>query len=300
MAYIKLRVLLVLMTAAVYLVSSFAEADTVTVRGLGDAGWDSGDTRAAGYLNNNNPPDNQLMRGRPRADNPTLLEDTLINERLSFGSPPIAAPVGPGALRFTTPENGDKATVDRRDFDVTLSDPDLGFNYAWLRVSDGSPTAAAPALKLIIDTSEPNPTDDTAADRGETVGDKILVYEPYLQSTTLDDTWTIESPDRSQGWWWLVNLTSTGSTLPATNEADLRTLADWSTTFDTSGLGLDANIVSVQIGIGSGNPGLDSFVDSFEFTSSPGTTQWNFGVPEPTTACLLALLGTALLRRKSR
>ena len=298
MAYIKPRVLLVLMTTAVYLISSSAEADTV--QGLDQACWDSGDTRAAGYLNNNNPPDNQLVRGRPLADNPTLLEDTLIDERLSCGSPPIAAPVGPGALRFTTPENGDKATVDRRDFDVTLSDPDLGFNYAWLRVASGSPTTAAPALKLIIDTSELNPTGDRAADRGETVGDKILVYEPYLQSTTLDDTWTIESPDRSQGWWWLVNLTSTPSTLPATNEADLRTLEDWSTTFDASGLGLDAKIISTQIGVGSANPGLVSFVDYFEFTSGSGTTQWNFGVPEPTTACLLALLGTALLRRKSR
>jgi hypothetical protein len=300
MAYIKPRVLLVLITAAVYLVSSSAEADTVTVQAFGDGCWDSGDTRAAGYLNNNNPPDNQLMRGRRRADDPTVLEDTLIDERLSFGSPPIAAPVGPGALRLTTAENGDKATLDRCDFDVTLSDPDLGFNYAWLRVANGSPTVAAPALKLLIDTSEPNPTGDRAADRGETVGDKILVYEPYFQSVTLDDTWTIESADRSQSRWWLVNLTSSASTLPATNQADMRTLEDWSTTFNTSGLGLDAKIVSIRIGVGPANPGLESYVDYLEFTSGSGTTQWNFGVPEPTTACLLALLGTALLRRQSR
>jgi hypothetical protein len=302
MAYIKPKMLSVLMTVVACLVSSSAQA--VTVQVFGDAGWDSGDTRAAGYLNNNNPPDNQLIRGRPRADNPLLLEDTLIEPRLSFGIPPVSPPVGPGALKLVTGQSGDKATLDKdtSPFGGVISpfDPDTAFSYAWLRISDPTPTVAAPALKLGIDTTEANPAGDKAADRGEERFDKILVYEPYHQATTVDDLWTIETVTATQGLFWLVNLDPVGSTLPATNQADLRTLDEWSTVFNASGLGLDAKIDSIQLGIGSGNPELDTYVDYLEFTSGSGTTQWNFGVPEPTTASLLGLLGSALLRRQSR
>jgi hypothetical protein len=300
MAYIKPKMLSVLMTVVACLVSSSAQA--VTVQAFGDAAWDSGDTRAAGYLNNNNPPDSQLIRGRPRADNPLLLEDTLIAPRLSFGIPPVSPPVGPGALKLVTDQSGDKATLDKdtSPFGGVISpfDPDTAFSYAWLRISDSTPTVAAPAFKLGIDTTDSNSVGDKAADRGEDQFDKILVYEPYHQAVTIDDIWKIETVNSTQGLFWLVNL-DPASPLPATNQADLRTLDEWSTAFDASGLALDAKIASIQLGVGSGNPELETYVDYFEFTSDSGTTQWNFGVPEPTTASLLGLLGTVLLRRQS-
>jgi len=301
MAYRKSKMWSVLMTVVVCLISSSAQA--VTVQAFGDAGWDSGDTRAAGYLNSNSPPDNQLIRGRPRADNPLLLEDTLIAPRLSFGIPPVSPPVGPGALKLVTGQSGDKATLDldTSPFEGIISpfDSNLAFTYAWLRISDPTPTVFAPALKLGINTTEANPAGDQAVARGEDRFDKILVYEPYHQAVTFDNLWQLETVTKTQGKFWLVNLDPV-SALPATNQADLRTLEEWSTAFDASGLGLDAKIDSIQIGVGSGNPDLEAYVDYLEFTSGPGTTQWNFGVPEPTTACLLGLLGTILLRRQSR
>lgn len=297
MAHLKPIALALLVPAVVWLASSSAQA--VDVQALGDAAWDSGDTRAAGYLNNNNPPDNQLIPGRVRADNPSLLEDTLIAPRLNFGTPAIAPPVGPGALHLVTDQSADKATLDKRGLDTPLADPFLSFDYAWLRVGDATSTVAAPALKLIIDTDEVNPAGDTAQDRGETQGDKILVYEPYHQATTLDDIWTPESITPTEGKWWLVNLDG-GSAMPPTNQADLRTLADWATAFDFSGLGLNTKIVSIQIGIGSGNPELDTYVDHLQMSSGDGTTQWNFGVPEPTSIVLAALSSACLFTRRSR
>lgn len=97
------------------------EAATIVVDEFGDGGWSSGDTRASGYTDINGG--NQLVLGRARTDNPSLLEDTLISPRLNFAVAPAIPPMGPGGARFTTDGNADKATLDRRDFDSPLDGP---------------------------------------------------------------------------------------------------------------------------------------------------------------------------------
>jgi hypothetical protein len=232
------------------------EATSIVVDEFGVGGWSSGDTRAGGYTDINGG--NQLILGRARTDNLLLLEDTLIVPRLNFAIVPSIAPMRPGGARFTTEGNADKATLDLRDWDFPF-EGSLTFEYAWYRVAGGVGVVAAPALKLGIDTSEVNPAGPSAEDKYETAGDKILVYEPYHQHVTLDDTWTTEMINSTEGRFWLVNLTAVGSALPPTNQADLRTLQEWQTEFSSAGeTGL---ITSLQLGVGSGNPGLDSYVD---------------------------------------
>ena len=289
-----------LLVAIVFLVTndSLAEATTIVVDEFGDGGWSSGDTRASGYTDINGG--NQLVLGRARTDNPSLLEDTLISPRLSFATAPVTPPMGPGGVRFTTDGNADKATLDRRDWDTPF-DALLTLEYTWYRETGGD-GVAAPALKLILDTSEANPTGPQSEARYETVGDKILVYEPYLQGGAIqDEIWTTESMDTTEGEFWLVNLTGV-SVLPATDPSDLRTLQQWQTEFNNAGQ--SGVITSLQLSIGSGSPGLDSYVDFLSFSSSAGQTTWNFEatpVPEPTALSLaIALLMGIAIRQRRR
>jgi hypothetical protein len=271
------------------------EATSIVVDELGDSGWSSGDTRADGYTDINGG--NQLVLGRARTDNNLLLEDTLISPRLNFAIVPAIAPMGPGGVRFTTEGNADKATLDRRNWDAPFEGP-FTFEYVWYREGDSTPTVAAPALKLGIDTSEVNPAGPSAEDKYETTFDKILVYEPYHQQVTLDDTWTTEMISPTEGRWWLVNLTL-GGVLPPTNQADLRTLQQWQTEF--SDAGESGMITSLQLGVGSGNPNLDSYVDYLSFDNGIESTTWNFEapIPEPTTLAL-AVLGLLCMSYRRR
>ena len=92
-------------------VSAEARPGTINVSRLGQAGWDSGDTRAQGYTDVNGA--NQLRRGRAS-------EDMLIDERLSFVRGPRRAPRGAGSVAFYTAAPGDKATLEYRRFRESL------------------------------------------------------------------------------------------------------------------------------------------------------------------------------------
>ncbi|MCC6621481.1 MAG: trypsin-like peptidase domain-containing protein [Deltaproteobacteria bacterium] len=211
---------------------------------LGDACWDSGDTR---------------------------------NVAVDFGCGPAAAPRGSVHLETRVGQTADKATLDRRVWtagdgcDVSPVGDALAdvqsIAYTWFVESDGAYTFAAPALKLLIDTSEANPT--TAGDpRLENAGDKIMVFEPYLQDTVwvVEDIWTPEIATRTSGRWWLVDLTPGGSpALGAIARSDLRTLDAWTTALAAAGA---PTIVSLQIGVGSGNAGLKSWVDDLAYAST--------------------------------
>lgn len=287
-------------TAVLFLLpSSAALGATILVTALGDDGWNAGDTRAVGYLDLHG--DTQLVSGR------NATEDALIADRIAFTAAPIGAPLGNGALRLTTYATDDKATLDLD----ALSDPFgsvVTIEYAWFRASDGTPTVAAPAVKIGIDTGEANSTSDLSLDRGEEGFDKILVYEPYFNGPKLDDTWTVETITPTDGQWWLVNLNS-NSALPPGGEGDLRTLDQWSIDFAAAGLG-GATMTSLQLGIGSGNPAQESHVDSLTYsnTGQGSTTTWDFDAPATpvpsssgwfnfTLPLLMGLFGVCVLSR---
>jgi hypothetical protein len=262
---------IVLLTAMIVVMSSGAAiAATILVTTLGDGGWDSGDTRAFGYLDVHG--DTQVVSGR------NAIEDALIADRIAFTAGPGIPPFGNGALRLTVDGTDDKATLALPG----LSDPfaaDLNFEYAWLVVGDETPTASAPAIKILIDTTEANSTSDLSVDRGEDGSDKILVYEPYLNAPKLDDTWTPEMITPMGGLWWLVNLNST-TVLPPGGTGDLRTLDQWVIDFAAAGLS-GATIRSLQIGVGSGNPNQVSYVDYLIYSNTGlgTTTTWDFDAP---------------------
>jgi len=205
---------------------------------LGDACWASGDTREGGLV--------------------------------AFDCGPTIAARGSLHLQTRDGFTADKATLDRRVWstgagcDVSPVGDLLGgiadLAYTWHVRHDGAFTFAAPALKLLIDTSEAN---GSSTAHFEDIGDKILVYEPYLQSGALmtEDVWTTEHISRTTGRWWLVDLTPGGSpSLGGISAADLRTLEDWSAVLSA----LSPLVGSLQLGIGSYNPGLDSWVDRLE------------------------------------
>jgi hypothetical protein len=269
--------------------SSVAIAATILITALGQQGWDSGDTRAAGYLDVHG--DTQVVSGR------TTMEDALIADRITFTAAPGSPPLGNGALRLTIDGSDDKATLAVSDW----SDPfaaDVTFEYAWFVVGDATPTVAAPAIKILIDTTEANSTSDLSVDRGEDGFDKILVYEPYFNGPKMDDTWTEEIITPATGRWWLVNLNPT-SGLPPGGVGDLRTLDQWVVDFAAAGLG-GATMGSLQIGVGSGNPAQESYVDYLIYSNTGQglTTTWDFDAPAiqvPSSTGLISFILSMLL-----
>lgn len=260
-------------------------AVTIQVTTLGEHTWDSSDTRAGGYVDFHG--DNQLVSGR------TPTEDALIAERLSFTAAPANSPMGNGALRLSTPGNNDKATIDKRDTPFPFFSSDITFEYSWTKARETVTTTAAPALKLGINTSEANASDNLALDRGEDSFDKILVYEPYYNHTPLEDTWSTEIITETLGLFWLVNLNTT-SVLPASDDSNLKTLDQWFTEFSIAGL-VGSDISTFQLGIGAFNPGQVSYVDYLSYSRLGENQTWDFAVATVPVPSAIWLFGSGLL-----
>ena len=280
-----LNILTSLLMTLILGLSDSVWATSIQVTALGNAGWDSGDTRAAGYLDIHG--DNQLVSGR------TATEDALISQRIGFVASPDSTPLNNGSLHLSTPASDDKATV-QNNIASPFTSNDINMEYSWYKSTETTPTTAAPALKILLDTTEVNPNDAQAQEKGETVGDKILVYEPYRNHTAIDDLWTTETITQSDGLWWLVNLNGTNSSLMATDNSNLKTLDGWLNEFSNAGL-VGSNISSIQLGVGSGSPGLDSYVDYLSFTNAGDTQTWDFAVATVPVPAAVWLFGSGLL-----
>jgi hypothetical protein len=214
--------------------------------------------------------------------------DTRFGGTTTFVSGPAGAPLGSGSLRlFTTASGTDKATLDKRSTNLGSLD---GFvaQYSWYRSSGGP--APAPALKLGIDTGDTNPSSPTAIARGESRFDKILVYEPYLNPlgrVLNDNQWTTETITQSGGKWWLVDLDGNiaggyGGGGP------YQTLSEWLSD-PHYGATLGGGIIkSIQLGVGSGNPGHESFVDNLAYSITSGDYVVNFEAAPPATITLVS------------
>lgn len=225
------------------------------VAAFGDGGWVNGDTRNAGAV--------------------------------TFVNGPGVPAMGPGSVRLQTTTNADKATLDLRQADLGAL-ADFSARYEWYRQIPAPPpvgsTAVAPALKLGIDTPDPNPNSPTAIARGENRFDKILIYEPYLnpQGRTLpNQTWTIEDVTQGIGLWWIADIDGS-PTAGYGNGKPMKTLAGWRIDA-VYGAVLSAGVItSIQLGVGSGNAKFDGNVDYITYTLTNGTHTADFG-PIPDT-----------------
>ena len=232
------RTLTTLVAGTMVAAASAWAAHAYVVAELGENGWISGDTRPGGAL--------------------------------SFVEGPLVPPYGDGSLRLETNNTAAaKATLELQE--------DLGAlvhfaaSYAIYRTA-GQP-AVMPGLKLGIDTPDPNPTSATAIARGEDRFDKILIYEPYLNPlgrVLSSGVWIEEVVTQTSGRWWIVDLD--GSPAPGYGiNGPYKTLADWLAD-PAYGATLSAgSIVSMQLGVGSGNPGFDGNVDYLQYTVASGT-----------------------------
>ncbi|GAH27301.1 unnamed protein product, partial [marine sediment metagenome] len=203
----------VLLLSTITIAIPLVSADTVEVTLLGDDGWIIGDTR----------------------------EDGIVD--FVFG--PEGA-LGEGSLRLATGDSsGGKATLEKLKLDGFGSLSGISASYEWYRLPGAG--TGTPALKLGIDTTDPNPDTPTAIERGENNFDKILVYEPWYNEPGPDETWNLQTIDQDTGEWWLVDLTD------ATATEQYVTLSEW---FVDCPILVDAQtkVVSIQFGVGSGNP----------------------------------------------
>ena len=193
---------------------------------------------------------------------------------------------------MSTTGNDDKATIEKRDIASPFNSSDIILEYSWIK-SEPVSTVAAPALKLGINTTEANANDNLAVDRGEDLFDKILVYEPYYNHTPQEDKWSTEIITETNGVFWLVNLNTT-SDLSATDDSNLKTLDQWFTEFSAAGLD-GADISTFQLGIGTGNPGLDAHVDYLSYSRLGENQLWDFAVTPVPPPSAIWLFGSGLL-----
>jgi hypothetical protein len=277
----KRRIPILLLTAAGF--ASAAAAQTAPPTSFNAPAVDSVPTLASILLDADGLGNRSTLRLVTAFGNHSwVLGDTRGAGLVDFVTGPPSPPLGIGSLRlFTTNDVADKATLDKREADLGAL-ADFTGSYEWYR--DYGPSAVAPALKLGIDTPDPNPTDPQSVARGEDRFDKILIYEPYLNPlgrTLVDDAWDGDVITQTQGDWWIVDLD--GSTVPGYGiGGPYLTLDEW---LNDANYGTTLNagtITSIQFGVGSYNPDFNGFVDNFEYTTTYGSYQVNFDPPTGT------------------
>ena len=264
--------------------AQMASAATIDVGALGDNGWVSTDTRING-VNATTPAE--------------------IAQRIEF-----ANVAGVGAVQLSSPASSDKATIARVDTATGFGALDSLFTAEYRWYKDSPVGAAAPALKIGLQTSEY--VGGPSGRIGEQDWDKVLIYEPYDNpnaATTPVGTWVTQTIDANTGTWWMFSRESTTATGVINAPHNSLTLNDWFTDGTWGNILLNSTIVQIQLGVGSGNPGTVGYVDYLETSALDGGMRNDFVapavVPEPSSFVLLGmgaigLAGYGWRRRKSK
>lgn len=174
-----------------------------------------------------------------------------VNDQLTHGVAQVIGSAGTGALTLSTPAADDQVQVLNRDLKgknlSTLTD----LSYDALVLNNGGVTGSAPAFKVVI-----NPHKD-----GVTFA--TLAWEPRLSATpsVLNKVQTF-TPSSESGW---------RTSKPALGIEDGSSFAQVQDALD------GAEIISVGVGQGTGQPGLLSQVDNVKVN----TTSYDFEVNPP-------------------
>jgi hypothetical protein len=210
-------------------------------------------------------------------------------------------PLPTGAAHLTTsPSNSDKAVVGTyNNFGLASSVlTDIDLSYSYYKVAGGT-AAAAPAIKLEI---------QALGGSGDNYGQ--LIYEPYWNGgNPAVDSWTSVAIDENTGsvsdstggWWWSGGFEISNSA----GGPPLRSLAEWAAAFGSDADFANAYVTGLLVGIGTYNPGEDSYFDAVSITTSTIDKTYDFqaaSVPDAGATLglfALSLAGISALRRKS-
>ncbi len=168
------------------------------------------------------------------------------------------------------------------------------FSASYEHYNAGMNAAAAPSLKLVL--WRPN-TPSGYDGYGE------LIYEPYWQGggNPVHDQWLTENITGESGAWWTTGVFGQPG---SAGGPPVRTLSEWLGLFSTGDTGYDASttiVTQIYMGVGSYNPGVDSFFDNLSINVPDFSETYDFETPAASvpeggaTIFLFALAGGLLV-----
>jgi hypothetical protein len=279
------------------------QAATV-VGAFGQGGWRSDDTRSSTGtdlvgINNTNAP-------KPGAT-PTSADDLAIAGAIVFQSAAQAPAGSDGAVKLIdtgTPSKTTISTISEAGFAASTSNLTGTFRY----YSDS--TASAPQLKVGIRSPQwgtgagQSQNGFSANHSGESSWDLLLVAELDTPTANAWTTYTLDGSTKYRlfdqaGNSFFPSAGGYGQT--GTDNQYGLTLSQWAaSSYATDLFGTGATINNIQLGLGSGAPASNGWVDNLTFSPLNGGQEVNF-VPEPSSlALVLGLGGLALLSRRPR
>lgn len=215
------------------------------------------------------------------------------------------APAGKGAVKLSTtggvakseivlasPKAFNPANAPFGTIGDLVNNPGATLSYDYYQTGGAPNQNIAPAFKFVVS----DPTDNNGA------GVATFIFEPVYMTNTPPpkNTWTNQVLSLTNGFFWNFG------DLYGVNGIDYdETLTDWLNLFGPTFL--DAEILAVSFGIGSGTPDQTGYIDNVQFANGNFNQTYDFevaAVPLPAAFPLyasgLALMGFAGWRRRQK